>query len=129
MIVIRVRDRDFNLNQIIEFAVNWASNPISLNMKPINFTPPSIETSPSLELEALPTHLKYVYLDKQETLPIIIASHLTDGQEENLMTIFRKHKEAIGWTMTDIKGLSLAIVQHHIHLNEEAIPKRDPSIG
>ena len=24
------------------------------------------------------------------------------------------------------KGLSLAIVQHHIHLNEEAKPKRDP---
>jgi len=28
--------------------------------------------------------------------------------------------------MTDIKGLSLAIVQHRIHLNEEATPKRDP---
>ena len=28
--------------------------------------------------------------------------------------------------MTDIKGLSPAIVQHHIHLNEEATPKRDP---
>jgi len=28
--------------------------------------------------------------------------------------------------MTDIKGLSSAIVQHHIHLNEEGTPKRDP---
>jgi len=28
--------------------------------------------------------------------------------------------------MTDIKGLSPAIVQHRIHLNEEAKPKRDP---
>jgi len=28
--------------------------------------------------------------------------------------------------MTDIKGLSPAIVQHRIHLNEEATPKRDP---
>ena len=28
--------------------------------------------------------------------------------------------------MTDIKGLSPAIVQHLIHLNEEAISKRDP---
>jgi len=27
--------------------------------------------------------------------------------------------------MTDIKGLSPAIVQHHIHLNEEATLKRD----
>ena len=28
--------------------------------------------------------------------------------------------------MTDIKGLSLGIVQHRIYLNEEATPKRDP---
>jgi len=28
--------------------------------------------------------------------------------------------------MTDIKKLSPAIIQHHIHLNEEATPKRDP---
>jgi len=42
------------------------------------------------------------------------------------MTILRKHREAIGWTMADIKGLSPAIVQHRIHLNEEATPKRDP---
>jgi len=42
------------------------------------------------------------------------------------MSDFRKHKESIGWTMTDIKGLSPVIVQHRIHLNEEATPKRDP---
>ena len=28
--------------------------------------------------------------------------------------------------MTDIKGISLSIVQHWIHLTEEAKPKRDP---
>jgi len=42
------------------------------------------------------------------------------------MSIFRKNREAIGWTMTDIKGLSPAIIQHRIHLNEEVTPKRDP---
>ena len=31
--------------------------------------------------------------------------------------------------MTDIKGLSTTIVQHHIHLNEYATPKRDPQRG
>ena len=70
-------------------------------------------------------HIKYVYLSKQETFPVIIASHLNDGQEENLKTILRKHRKAIGWTITDIKGLSPVIVQHHIHLNEEVTPKRD----
>ena len=28
--------------------------------------------------------------------------------------------------MTDIKGLSATIVQHRIHINEDATPKRDP---
>jgi len=42
------------------------------------------------------------------------------------MTILRKHKEAIGWTITDIKGLNLTIVQHRINLNEEVKPKREP---
>jgi len=40
------------------------------------------------------------------------------------MTILRNRK-VIGWTMTDIKGLSPAIVQHRIHLNEKVKPKRD----
>ena len=69
-------------------------------------TPLSIETSFSLKLKALPKHLKYAYLGEQETLPVIVASDLTGGQEEDLMIILRKYREAIGWMMTDIKGLS-----------------------
>ena len=42
------------------------------------------------------------------------------------MKILRKHQEAIGWTMTDIKELSPTIIQHQIYLNEEAKPKREP---
>jgi len=41
------------------------------------------------------------------------------------MSILR-NREAIGWTMNDIKGISPAIVQHRIHLNDEATPRRDP---
>jgi len=59
----------------------------------------------------LPKHLKYAYLGEQETLQVIVASNLTNKQEEDLMTILRKHREAIGWTMIDIKGLNLTIVQ------------------
>ena len=103
-----------------------ASSPSSLDQEPISFTPPPIGLLPSIELKILPKHLKYAYLGEQETLLVIVASNLTNRQEEDLMTILRKHKEAIGWIMTDIKGLSPTIVQHRIHLNEEAKPKRDP---
>ena len=42
------------------------------------------------------------------------------------MLVLRKDKKAISWTMADIKRLSLAIVQHLIHLNKDATHKRDP---
>ena len=109
--------------------MNWASNPISQNVERINLTPPSSEPSPSLELKALPAHLKYVYLGEQETFPVIIVSYLSERKEEDLKLILRKHRKAIGWIMTDIKGLSPTIIQHCVHLNEDAAPKRDRSAG
>ena len=42
------------------------------------------------------------------------------------MSLLRKHIEASGWTMNDIKGISPAIVQHCIHLDDDATPRRDP---
>ena len=42
------------------------------------------------------------------------------------MSILRKHGEAIGWTMNDIKGISQATVQYRIHLDDDATPRRDP---
>ena len=37
----------------------------------------------------------------------------------------RENREAIYWTMTDIKGISPSIVQHRINLGEEVKPTRD----
>jgi len=42
------------------------------------------------------------------------------------MSILKRHREAIGWTINDIKGISPAIVQYRIHLIDEATPRRDP---
>jgi len=80
----------------------------------------------SSELKVLLNHLKYVYLGEKEAISVIIASHLTEKQEVDLLVVLRDNKEAIGWTMADIKGLSPIIIQHRIHLIEEAKPKRDP---
>ena len=71
-------------------------------------------------------HLKYAYLGEQETLSVIVASNLTNRQEEDLLATLRRHREAISWTMADIKGLSPTIVQHRIHLEKGVKPKRDP---
>ena len=106
---------DFNLDQVIDSVVDWASSPIVPNSKSEPQIPPSSESTPSLELKALLEHLKYAYLGRNEILLVIITSHLTGEQEESLMSVLRKHREAIGWTMNGIKGISPAIVQHRIH--------------
>ena len=41
-----LESEDFNLNQIVDSAMNWASIPISLNLKPTNLTSPSILSLP-----------------------------------------------------------------------------------
>ena len=56
---------------------------------------------------------------------MIIASDLVDAQEEKLLDILREHKEAIGWTIEDIKGINPSVVMHKIHLEENAKPPRE----
>ena len=43
-------------------------------------TKPSIEEAPKVELKALPPHLRYEFLGKGDTLPVIIASDLDEQQ-------------------------------------------------
>jgi hypothetical protein len=57
---------------------------------------------------------------------MIIASDLHAAQEERLLDVLREHKEAIGWTIEDIKGINPSAVMHKIHLEEGTKPYREP---
>jgi hypothetical protein len=57
---------------------------------------------------------------------VIIASDLKDAQEEELLEVLREHKEAIGWTIEDIKGISPSLVMHKIHHEENSKLSREP---
>jgi hypothetical protein len=85
-----------------------------------------VPESPKKELKPLPDNLKYKFLGLAESLPVIIASDLIDAQEEELLGVLREHKEAIGWTIEDIKGFSPSLVMHKIHLEEKSKPSREP---
>jgi hypothetical protein len=85
-----------------------------------------VPDSQKKELKPLPDNLKYKFLGPAESLPVIIASDLTDAQEEKLIEVLREHKEAIGWTIEDIKGISPSLVMHKIHLEEDSKPSREP---
>ena len=76
----------------------------SLGARPNRLTP-SIEKPPSLEEKPLPTHLRYAYHGEAFTLPVIISSSLSHTEEERLLRILREHKEAIKWSLADIKRI------------------------
>ncbi|NHN20555.1 hypothetical protein, partial [Bacillus amyloliquefaciens] len=54
----------------------------------------SIEKPAELELKMLPDNLKYVFLGKSSTLPVIISSQLTETEDEKLIEILKKYKKA-----------------------------------
>ena len=73
---------------------------------------PSIEEAPKLKLKFLPPHLRYVFLGKGDTLPVIIASDLNVEQVECL----ERFKRAIGWTIADIIAIPPGICSHKVKL-------------
>ncbi|CAN6542445.1 unnamed protein product [Malus baccata var. baccata] len=99
---------------------NFESIPISTNK-----LLPSIVQAPILDLKPLPSHLKYIFLGENETLPAIISSSLTTQEEEKLVRVLKEFKSAVGWTLADIKGISPTTCMHHIFLEEGAKPARE----
>ncbi|KAI3510680.1 hypothetical protein L1887_17812 [Cichorium endivia] len=88
----------------------------------VEVLPPSVESPPTLELKPLPPHLEYAYLGDQETLPVIISSSLSEVERDKLLRILRDHKTAIGWTISDLKGLSPSLCMHRIILEDGCKP-------
>ena len=73
-----------------------------------------------LILKELPIHLKYAFLEPEKRKPVIISAALTESEEEKLLEILRKYKEAIAWPIEDLKGTSPSICMHKILLNDNA---------
>ena len=80
---------------------------------------------PTLELKTLPSTLKYVFLDEEKAKPMIISSKLDLKQEEQLLEVLRRNEEAIGWTLTDLKGLDPSLCTHRIFLEDGSRPVRE----
>jgi len=74
-------------------------------------------------LKPLPDNLKYVYLEEDDKLSVIISTSLTVEQQQRLLHVLKKHK-AIGWTLADIPGISPSTCMHRILLEDGAKPVR-----
>lgn len=85
---------------------------------------PSLVQPPKLELKPLPDTLKYAFLGSSNTLHVIISSALDIEHESKLLEVLKEHKETLGWTISDIKGIIPTVCMHHINLEDNAKTSR-----
>ena len=79
---------------------------------------PSIEQPPKMEQKPLPSHLKYAYLRMASTLPVIILASLTAIEEDKSLRVLRDHKNALGWSLADLKGIRPSMCMYRILLED-----------
>ena len=57
---------------------------------------------------------------------MIVVASLTPGEEEKLLRVLREHRTALGWTISNIKGISPSICMHKILMEELYKPSIEP---
>ena len=73
---------------------------------------PSFEQLPKMEQKPLPSHLRYVYLGDISSLPVIISTSLAAAEEDKLLRVLGDHKDAVGWSLADLKGFRPSMCMH-----------------
>ena len=76
------------------------------------------KSSKGLILKELPEHLEHAFLQPEKGKPVIISTGLTGLEKQKLLEILIKYKEAIAWSIEDLKGISPSICMHKILLEE-----------
>jgi len=80
----------------------------------------------TVELKELPSHLKYVFLGENGSNPAILSSSLARLEESKLLRVLRANKEAMGWAISDLKGISPTLCMHKIKMEDEYKPVVQP---
>ena len=60
-------------------------------------------------MKQLPEHLRYAFLGEKFKFLVIILASLSLQEEEKLLDVLTKYKLVLGWSISDIKGISLTI--------------------
>ncbi|XP_052732433.1 uncharacterized protein LOC128196235 [Vigna angularis] len=71
-----------------------------------------------MELKMLPPHLKYVFLEEGGNKPVIISNSLSSNEEEKLVEVLKANKGAIGWSISNLKGISPTYCMHKIFMED-----------
>jgi len=67
----------------------------------------------------LPPHLKYVFLANGGNKPVVTSNALKGSKEEKMILVLKVNEGAVGWTLSDPKGISPFYCMHKIHLEQD----------
>ena len=79
-----------------------------------------------IDLKPLPVELNYAYLEDHKQCPVVISALINTAQEGSLLQVLKQNKKALGWRISDLKGISPVVCTHHIYLEEQAKLVRQP---
>ena len=79
---------------------------------------PSFEQPPKMEQKPIHNHLRYALLGDASTLPVIISASLIAAEEDKLLRVLKDHKDVLGWSLADLKGIRPSMCMHRILLED-----------
>ena len=107
---------------------NWHPEYQDENMSEfLALTPDHIpcQNKPAIELKTLPKDLRYEFLDTELERPVIVNADLGQIETEKLLHVLRKYPTALGYNISDLKGISPSICMHRIMLEEDCKTSRE----
>ena len=75
-----------------------------------------------LELKPLPSNLRYAFLDSNFKFLFIVNSSFSSDNVDALYDELLNHKNAIGYSINDLKGIGPNVYMHRILLEDHAKP-------
>ncbi|GJW27836.1 reverse transcriptase domain-containing protein [Tanacetum coccineum] len=97
-------------------------HPKELHFEDIKTIKSSIDDPSELDLKDLPSYLEYAFLEGTDQLLVIISKELKDEEKAALLKVLKSHKWAIGWKISDIKGIDPRFCTHKILLEDDFKP-------
>jgi hypothetical protein len=58
--------------------------------------------------------------------PLNINANLDEQQQQKLIHVLSKYQQAFAWEYSDMKGIDPQLCTHHIYVEKEARPIRQP---
>jgi hypothetical protein len=81
---------------------------------------------PPIVLKPLRSSLKYAFLNNDREPPMIISDKLSKDETLRLLTVLEKHHSSFGYSLEDLKGISLALCTDRIPIDPAYTPSREP---